>query len=445
MRSIDSSDINERMEIDLGILEALGIFRQKVQDPNKIDRLIQTHRLVKSLWHNGSKFLNAYTLHNQEHAINLIKNVIRLVNDVDFLNLKSNDFFLLFNACYLHDISMVIHPAIASFNDSNDKSEHLISKWLRKMIGLDYKLDHAFRRDEFIIQEVHLLRKEMGLNLVEIFQDVFDFFEDRVRAPHAHESARLIRNWQEGMLSYLSELEAETIATVSDSHGWDIMDVYEIKSVAKEELVSIKYMMILIRLADLLDLANDRIDYFLLKQNRSQMNQISRYHWISHLITDKYELDVDFDVQENAKLTEYPIKENVHLDIFLNSEILYRERVKKEPCRGIRTTLGPKKQERYPDKFAERNCLVFQVGMGEEKCNAKHCELHGDSRLCPFLCLWMSDKHRWLFSELGKLKHYLNSVNSKLIKSDIDVRFFFDNVHKLDSEFFDDVKNQLIK
>ncbi len=55
----------------------------------------------------------------------------------------------------------------------------------------------------------------------------------------------------------------------------------------------------------------------------------------------------------------------------------------------------------------------------------------------------MSDKHWWLFSELGKLKHYLNSVNSKLIKSDISVRFFYNNTHKLDSEFFDDVKNYL--
>lgn len=72
------------MEIDVGILEALTIFRQRVQDPMKIDRLIQTHRLVKSLWHNGSKFLNAYTLHNHEHAINLIKNVVRMVNNIDF-------------------------------------------------------------------------------------------------------------------------------------------------------------------------------------------------------------------------------------------------------------------------------------------------------------------------------------------------------------------------
>ncbi len=49
MRSLDPKDLNERMDIDLGILEGLGIYRQKIQDPEKIDRLIQTHRLVKSL------------------------------------------------------------------------------------------------------------------------------------------------------------------------------------------------------------------------------------------------------------------------------------------------------------------------------------------------------------------------------------------------------------
>lgn len=445
LRSISCSDINERMEIDLGILEGLGIFRQKVQEPDKIDRLIQTHRLVKSLWHNGSKFLNAYTLHNQEHAINLIKNTVRLINDVDFLNLKSNDFFLLFNACYLHDISMVIHPSIVSFNDSNVKSEQLISKWFRKITELNDKLDHAFTYNKFNMSEVHLLRKDIGLKLVEIFQDVFDFFEDRVRAPHAYESARLIRNWQDGMLSFLSELETEIIATISDSHGWDIIDVYGIKSSAKEELVSLKYMMILIRLADLLDLANDRIDYFLLKQNRSQMSPVSRYHWISHLITDRYELDVDFNVSKGKKLTDCPIRENIHLDIFLNSEILYQERNPRGPCRGIRPSIGLRKQNRFPDKGLERNCLEFQVGIDDSLCESNHCKDHGDKRLCPFICLWMSDKHWWLFSELGKLKHYLNSVNSKLIKSNIDVRFFFDNCRKLDSEFFDDVKSHLTK
>ena len=443
VRSLDPKDLNERMDIDLGILEGLGIYRQKIQDPEKIDRLIQTHRLVKSLWHNGSKFLNAYTLHNHEHAINLIKNVVRLVNNVDFLNLKANDFFLLFNACYLHDISMVIHPSVSSFNDSNVKSEQLISKWLNHMLTFNKKVDNAYKSNKFAMDEIHRIRKEMGLSLIKVFQDIFDFFENRVRAPHAYESAMFIRHWQEDMLSFLSELEAETIATISDSHGWNTTDVYEMKSSAKEELISLKYMMILIRLADLLDLANDRIDYFLLKQNRSQMSPVSRYHWISHLITERYELDVDYEIINEKELTDQPIQELIHLDIFLNAEILANIEVHKECCRGFQAELTKRRKHKIPKNDTEYKCLEFKVGKDDEPCCSNMCKRNGDSHSCPFFCLWMSDRHWWLFSELGKLKHYLNSVNSKLIKSDISVRFFYTNTHKLDSEFFDDVKNYL--
>jgi hypothetical protein len=442
IRTFKYTDLNEQMNIDLEILEALGIFRQKVQEPGKIDRLIQTHRLVKSLWHNGSKFLNAYTLHNQEHAINLIKNIVRLVNNVDFLNLKTNDFFLVFNACYLHDISMVIHPNVASFNDSNVNSDKLISKWLNEIISLNDQLDAALKTDNFAMRKVHLVRKNMGLALVSIFQDVFDFFETRVRNPHATESAKLIRAWQNGMLSFLSELEADTIATISDSHGWDISDVYELKSTAKEELVSLKYMMILIRIADLLDLANDRIDYYILKQNRSQMNPVSRYHWISHLITERYELDADFTSVKEADLTEHPIKEHIHLDVFLNTKILAQLKVHKQPCKGICASLTKLQQYRYPKNSKERECIEFTVGQKDGYCKSKLCHINGDFRSCPFLCVWISDKHWWLFSELGKLKQYLNSANSKLIQTDITVRFFYEN-HKLDPEFYDDVKEQL--
>lgn len=445
VRNLDLTDLNEKMDIDLGILEGLGIYRQKIHDPEKIDRLIQTHRLVKSLWHNGSKFLNAYTLHNHEHAINLVKNVIRLVNNVDFLNLKSNDYFLLFNACYLHDISMVIHPEVASFNDSSIKSEQIISKWLKRVLVFNEKIDCAYRSDRFEMSEINQIRKEMGLSLIEVFQDVFDFFEDRVRTPHAHESARFIRHWQDDMLSFLSELEVDTIATISDSHGWDIKDIYEMKSSAKEELVSLKYMMILIRLADLLDLASDRIDYFLLKQNRSQMSLVSRYHWISHLITERYELDVDYVAVNDKTLTDQPISEQICLDIFLNAEILANMKVHKARCRGFQAELTKHQKNKIPMDNTDYECIEFKVGKGDDFCNSDMCIQNVDSRSCPFLCLWLSDRHWWLFSELGKLKHYLDSVNSRLIKSDISVRFFYNNKHQLDPEFFDDVKNHLKK
>lgn len=445
-RTFTTTDLNENMEIDLGLLEALGIFRQRVQDPHKIDSLIQTHRLVKSLWHNGSKFLNAYTLHNQEHAINLIKNVIRLINNIDFLNLKANDFFLLFQACYLHDISMVIHPDVASFNASSHEAECLIGKWLKYSVEISRDLDKAFVETKFSLDAIHKLRKKVGLYLIESFQNVFDFFENKVRSTHPNDSAQYIRQWQSKMLKFLTETEADTVATVSHSHGWNTNDVYTLKSAAKDELVSLKYMMILIRLADLLDLANDRIDYYLLRENRSQMGLVSRYHWISHLITDKYELDVDYEVNEKVKLSKHPIKEIIHLDIYLNTEILARMKVHKNPCKNICGNLIMRKTERYPKNGEEYKCIEYTLQNGEYMCDSALCSIEGkEERTCPFLCIWMSERYKWLFSEFGKLKSYLNAVNSPLISSEILVRFFYSNTSTLDQEFYDDIKTFIIK
>ena len=445
VNSINLADVNERIDIDLSILEGLGIFRQKVHEPKKIDQLIQTHRLVKSLWHNGSKFLNAYTLHNHEHAINLIKNTVRLVNNIDFLNLKANDFFLLFNACYLHDISMVIHPDISYFNDSNINSEQIITKWLYQIQIFNEKINNIYNSGKLKTEILSKIRKDVGLKLVEIFKDIFDFFEDKVRANHADESANFIRCWQKNMLSFLSELEADAIAKVSNSHSWDTTEVYEIKSFAKKELVSLKYMMILIRLADLLDLANDRIDYFLLKQNRPQMSLVSRYHWISHLITDKYELDVDYNIIDNNSLTDKPIIEHIYIDIFLNTEILRNLSTNKECCNGINATFQEYAKNKVPCDSKKYPCIEFSLIDNKKKCNSKLCNKFENYHQCPFLCLWMSDKHSWLLTELGKLEEYLNSVNSRLISSIISVRFFYNNNNELDSEFYDDVKNYLAK
>lgn len=41
------------------------------------------------------------------------------------------------------------------------------------------------------------------------------------------------------------------------------------------------------------------------------------------------------------------------------------------------------------------------------------------------------------------LESYLNSANSDLINTTIQVRFFYENKAKLEQEFIDDVKNYL--
>lgn len=112
--------------------------------------------------------------------------------------------------------------------------------------------------------------------------------------------------------------------------------------------------MIVIRLADLLDLAEDRADYYLLKQNRTQMSITSRYHWISHLITERFLLNVDYTTDGN-KLSGYKIYENIHLDIFLNTDMMIAYNAKKDKCKDFNCQILQRKTFTHPEKIFARN------------------------------------------------------------------------------------------
>ena len=96
---------------------------------------------------------------------------------------------------------------------------------------------------------------------------------------------------EKSLFKYLEPTLLSVVARVSKSHGADVHEIYGPKSTAKDDVVSLKYLMLLIRLADLQDVANDRVNYYLLRQNIKNLSLTSRYHWISHLITDKIELE----------------------------------------------------------------------------------------------------------------------------------------------------------
>ena len=117
--------------------------------------------------------------------------------------------------------------------------------------------------------------------LISIFDAVYGYFENRVRNMHPSDSADFVLAKSDTLLKYLEPTLLSFVAKVSASHGWDVIDVYGLKSRAKNDIVSLKYLMILIRLADLFDVANDRVNYHLLRQNLNNLSLTSQFHWIS--------------------------------------------------------------------------------------------------------------------------------------------------------------------
>ena len=414
---IGYKDISNCMGIDMGLLDVLNKFITHVRKPEWIDSLILTHRLIKCLWYNGSKFLNSYTLHNEEHAVTLINKSLEITNRIDYFVLKDIDYYVLFLACYLHDISMVIHPDLGRLSSGEDKSMAVISELMFKMQD-ELKAFYIIKPEDHKNSRL----KNAGKFLISIFNEVYGYFESEVRDHHATDSAKFIRERSNTLLNYLEPTLLSFVAKVSESHGYDVYDVYGLKSKAKEDTVSLKYLMILIRLADLLDVANDRVNYHLLRQNLNHLSLTSKFHWISHLVSDKIELDTVYRVNE-GKMNEKPILEDINLNLYLNLKQLSSVS-KKNKCESCQCNIK--------DGFI--NIEIKSASRPVEKCNRDSCTL---------LCRWMMQKHEWLIPELVALNDYLFSVNNSLIMTKINFNIHYTDDMCLEPDMFHYVQEYL--
>lgn len=217
---------NSIENIDYQIIEVLYILIAKVKDPNKVDSLILVHKLVNGLWKNGSKFMHFYTLHNSEHSIALIKNVITLVTSISYLNIKELDYYILFLACYLHDISMVIHPDLNSFCGDSTKSDLIYSECVSNISKLQSSI-------------LFEPKSKVKQHILEYFNKVYDYFENQIRDNHQKDSAAFIKKRSDTpYLKFIDNTILQIAADVSESHGYDTCEVYGRKSRAKSELFS---------------------------------------------------------------------------------------------------------------------------------------------------------------------------------------------------------------
>lgn len=415
VKQLDDKHVSNQMGIDIGLLEVLNIFIKKVKKPEWVDALIVTHRLTKGLWYNGSKFLNSYTLHNEEHAVTLIMKSVELTNRIDFFVLKDIDYYILFLACYLHDISLVIHPDMGRLSSDGGKNLAMISGLMGRMKAEVEKFETVDVEDK-----KNSRYKNAGRFLVEVFDEVYGYFEAMVRDNHAKDSAKFIGDRSNTLLGHLEKTLLSYVAKVSESHGYDVMDVYGRKSRAKDETISIKFLMILIRLADLLDVANDRVNYHLLRQNLKYLSRASRFHWISHLVTDTIVLDVDYKVEDETDMGNKPITEVINLELHLNfKQLTVAEKPMK--CEGCKLVNSDKEDR-----------LLIKIIDGE-KCGEE----------CTVLCCWMMKKHEWLVKELIALNDYLYSVNNSLYKTDVNFIVRYRDDMKLDADMFDSVQEYL--
>lgn len=402
--SINLLDEGNVSKVDYSIMEVLEIFRTFIKHPTLIDNLILVHQYTCNVWKNGSKYLYFYTLHNQEHAIDLIKNVIKIIKAVDYLQISMNDYYIVFISCYLHDISMVKIPSMDEF---------LMDSTVADQISRNYQ-------DE-IKGRCLVDNREVKQLLIKFYKEIDAFFENQIRSNHAKESACEIRTRND--LHFLDDCLREKVAEISLAHGQRIEDVYNIKSDAKNSLISTKFDKILLRIADLLDMSSYRVSKPILNHNIEQMSSLSAFHWISHLLTKGYKLETKYRIIGEGKsaLLSGQIEEKIilHIDICMSQLSKITDGKLCEFGKIDETSISSK---------------GFTLKCGE-KCNGEKCN---------FLCKWFVKKNEYLMTEFEALKAYLNRIPTKFYTSDFEIRLHIVDKTNLDTHQFEILKSNLL-
>lgn len=395
------------LKIDYTILEIIDCFKTFVTDPVKIDFLIRIHQYTCDVWKNGSKYLYFYTLHNQDHAIDLIKNIIKLVKAISFLQISANDCYLLFIACYLHDISMVKIPSKDVFLLNNSEADSIGIKFLEELQEIGEGIGDI-NTIKGILEKYHKV--------------VDDFFEKEIRSKHATDSAQEIKTRTD--LDFLETCLREMVAQIAEGHGQNVEDIYYMRSNAANSLVSLKFDKILLRLADLLDMSSYRVSRPVLNHNIDQMSPESAFHWISHLITDRYELETQYVIEEDGSegyLVPNRITEILMLRIYVEF--------------GQLSGIDNKKK-------CSEVCLEEVDPQNIKLTCGKRCE----SDKCNFLCKWFVCKNFYLIKEMAELKAYLNRTPRSFYNSDIHITLCIEHSEQtcLTSQQFEIIKSKIM-
>ena len=391
--------------IDYSLFEVLGAYKKYVSEPTNIDKLILTHKYTCDIWKNGAKHLYFYTLHNQEHAVDLVKNIIKIVKTISYIKITYYDYYLLFLACYLHDISMV---KIASKND------FVLDEGESDAITTNAEIGFADCKNSSDIKYL----------IYDTYKQVDDFFEKKIRSSHGTESAAEIRKQND--LCFLEPSVREAVAEIAESHMRDGRDVFYTKGDAKEKLISYKFDKILLRFADLLDMSERRVSQPILNHNMDNISELSAFHWVSHLLTEGYELVSTYIRENDEMLMPGSITEQITLTIWVKLSQLSKHET--NSC----------SHGKVLDESISKKGFLIELNEEGARCESPNCN---------FLCRWFNKKNDFLVMEMQALEAYLNRVPKKerFYNTKIIIKVVISNPTTISDKQFEILKKQIEK
>lgn len=396
--------------IDYSLLEVLNVFMLYAKKPVYIRNLIIAHNYTVLKWQNGSKFLHFYTLHNQNHAIRLINYCVDIIKSINYFQIDSTEWFILFMSCYLHDIAMTKVPNINLISSDKIFVDDLAFNTATKFLNLK-KIDN----NEKLKSSIEILKG--------VFKDIDYKLEEFLRNNHEHNSAEMVKNDKNLKLLIDSpSMVKNNISKVCVAHGHEAEVVYNQK-VEECESINLKYLKIMLRLADLLDMDKTRVNPIFFDDNFNNMSETTKFHWYSHSIINSCNITSEYDFIETNELVE-----TVCINIDLNFNI--NKATKCKDCKFNMTFKSITDKNNNPIGFeipCDPDSLVPNQNINTENT----CLISNSEKSSTFMCKWMCIKNNWLYNEIENLEQYLNRVKNPFT-SKIRVRYYFSENSDID-------------
>lgn len=278
------------------------------------------------------EFMN-YSLHDASHSVNILQSIERVLGRARVEKLKLGDLWLILHAAYGHDIGMAsdyddliglwkneeFNKFISEGVNSSDKS---LRKAAKRILAFDQFVKYCEGKNDN--QKAETLNwDDIDAWPLECRKDITYLMSSFMRKKHGERSRKYFEKILAEDEFHEQDRLIKTLGKIVELHTADIDEILSLKEVEyglEGEDAHPRFVALLLRLADSLDLDNNRFDILSLK-HFGTLPEISTLHYkkhksITHLLIRPNVIEVtaesdEFEVCRVHKMWFEMIKENV--------------------------------------------------------------------------------------------------------------------------------------
>lgn len=280
------------------------------------------------------EFMN-YSMHDESHSINILESVEMILGKKRVDKLSRSDLWLLLNVAYAHDIGMVSEYkeleklwSDGEFIKYIEMTKNSLDKDDSNAAKLYIFLDKLIKRTggaEYNDKEFDFTFEAYDAWPLEFRKDITLLMTNFIRKKHGTLSKKFFENPEETNNYIVCDRLYRLIGIIAACHTADQKDVEDLPSRCKgfgKDKMHPRFVAMLLRLGDLLDLDNNRFDVFSLK-HFGPLPEISVLNYKKHKSINHFYIDTKV-VEVTAKSDDFRVcKMNQTWFQYLRNDIEY--------------------------------------------------------------------------------------------------------------------------